>query len=188
MVEFSEADHTYTVDGTQYPSVTQVLQAEGFIDTRWYDEWSREKGKYGHRATALYDQGDLDEASLDPVLVPYLDAWKRFREDTGFLPSAVEVPLVNVRLGFAGTPDRVGTMRDGECFILDLKLGHVEPWAALQTGAYRLLIESPYRRAAVQLKGNGKPHITIHNDRQDMQIFQAALSCHNWKKNNLRRS
>jgi hypothetical protein len=136
----------------------------------------------------LYDLGDLEESSLDPVLVPYLEAWKRFRHDTGFLPSAVEVPHVNARLGFAGTPDRTGTMRDGECFILDLKLGNVEPWAAIQTGGYRLLIESPYRRAAVQLAGNGKYRVTNHNDRQDMQIFQAALSCHNWKKNNLRRS
>lgn len=183
---FDEASHTYTLDGIRYPSVTEILQAEGFIDTRWYDDWSRERGKFGHKATALYDAGELDEDSLDPILAPYLDAWKDFKENTGFVPSAIEKPVVNTRYHFAGTPDRVGTLGDLTCIIIDLKLGKPEPWAAIQTGAYRLLIESPYKRAALHLMGDGRYKLYPHNDRQDMAIFQAALACHNWKRNNLR--
>jgi hypothetical protein len=186
VLEFHEASHTYALDGTNYPSVTQILQDTGFIDTRWYDEWSREKGKHGHRATALYDIGELDESSLDPILLPYLSAWKRFRYDAGFIPSEVEQPQINTVLGFAGTPDRVGTCRHIECWIIDLKLGKPEPWAAIQTSAYRLLIGSPYKRAALHLMGNGNYKLYPHNDRQDMAIFQSALACYQWKRNNLK--
>ena len=185
-VIFSEKEHTYHLDGIAYPSVTTVLSAEGFIDARFYDDWSRERGQFGHKATALHDLNQLDEDALDPVLVPYLDAWKRFRSDTGFLPSSVEVPLVSTRYHFAGTPDRVGTFGDTSCIIIDLKLGKPEPWAAIQTAAYRLLIDSPYKRAALHLMGDGRYRLYPHTDRQDAAIFQAALACYHWKRNNLK--
>jgi len=43
---FRESDHTYWEGTIRYPSVTEILQAEGLVDTTWFDEWSRTKGTY----------------------------------------------------------------------------------------------------------------------------------------------
>lgn len=49
-VTFNKEGHIYTAGGKVYPSITQILQAEGFIDTSHYDEWSRDKGSMVHLA------------------------------------------------------------------------------------------------------------------------------------------
>jgi len=187
MFLFDREKHFYTLDGRELPSVTGILKAEGFINTRFYDEWSRARGEYVHTMTHLYDQGELDEDTLDPQLVPYLEAWKKFLKESSFQVIDSEIPLYHPQLLYAGTPDKVGLLND-QLTILDNKSGTLESWVSLQLAGYEILKGSPHKRVAVRLKPDGTYNLKEFKDRQDRDIFLAALACYQWKKNNLRRT
>lgn len=185
-VNFNETTHVYTVDGEVYPSVTQILMAEGFIDSTWFTEWSRERGKLVHLCAHLDDTGELDEDTVDPALAPYLEAYRRFKRETEFIASGSEVQMVNTSYRFAGTLDKVGTFKDATCAIIDLETGSHQPVKALQTAAYEILKGSPYKRFALQLKANGHYKLHPFTNRQDRQIFLSALTIYHWKNTYLR--
>jgi hypothetical protein len=188
MITFDPVAHTYTVDGIQYPSVTQILMTEGFIDTSFYTEWGRDKGKLAHLCVHLDDTGELDESTVDPVLAPYLDAYRRFKRESGFIVAASEWPLVNPTYRFAGTIDKIGTFKGINCSIIDVKTGAVESWAAIQLAAYEILKCEPHKRFALQLKADGNYKLHPFTDRQDKHIFLSALAVYQWKYNQKRRA
>jgi hypothetical protein len=160
-VEFIEEGHIYTdapVDGigVRYESVTTILKAEGLIDTRFYDDWSRDRGSMIHLATAYDDRNELDEENLDPVIRPYLEAWQKFRRESGFIPEKIEVPGMSTVYRYAGTPDRIGEL------------------------------PGKIKRAAVELHDDGTYKLVPFTDRQDMNIWLSVLAVHNWKRNTLK--
>ena len=179
---FDAASHTYTLEGRQLPSVTTILQAEGFIDATWFTEYGRDRGTKVHQAVEFYDAGDLDEDSLDPVLKPYLAAWKRFKEEAHVTIEASEVRLASEVYGFAGTIDKVAAIGNVKA-ILDIKSGQVQPWTGLQLAAYHILLNEPARkRYAVQLNNDGSYRLHEFKDRSDRAVFLAALTVHQWKR------
>lgn len=186
MLTFDPEKHTYALDGQVLPSVTQILTALNFIDARWYDEWSRDKGTLVHLVCHLDDTGELDDDTVDPVLVPYLDAYRQFKAQSGFIASASEVPLASAKYRYAGTPDKIGSFKDAECVIIDIKSGNVEPWAAIQLSMYQILKDSPYNRYALKLMKDGKYKLIPFKDRQDKQISLSAVACYWWQRNNLK--
>jgi hypothetical protein len=107
-VEFQERGHIYTHEGRELESVTTILGAEGFIDTAWFDDWSRDKGKAVHLACHYDDLDCLDEEDLDPVIIPYLEGWRKFRTDTGWVTELSEQPMMSSTYLYAGTPDAIG--------------------------------------------------------------------------------
>jgi hypothetical protein len=158
-VEFIAEGHIYTdatVDGIgrRYESVTSILKAEGLIDTRFYDDWSRDRGSMIHLATHYDDMGELDEETLDPVIRPYLEAWRKFRKESGFVPEVIEVPMMSINYRYAGTPDRIGQL------------------------------PGKITRAAVELHDDGGYRLIPFMDRQDFNIWLSVLAVHNFKKNN----
>lgn len=160
-VEFITEGHIYTdatIDGVgvRFESVTTILKEEGLIDARWFDDWSRDRGSMVHLATAYDDRGELDEESLDPVIAPYLEAWRKFRKESGFGPEKIEVPMQSTAYRYAGTPDRIGELP-----------GRIS-------------------RAAVELHDDGGYRLIPFKDRQDVNIWLSVLAVHNWKKNNLK--
>lgn len=156
-VEFTEEGHIYILDGVILPSVTGILKAEGFVDDRFFDEYSRERGSIVHLATHYDDLGELDEGSLDPVIVPYVEAWRRFKRESGFVVCQSEIPMANLTYRFAGKPDAVGSFPSGNL-----------------------------KRAAVELHNDGTYKLLPFTDRQDRGVFLAALACYHWKQNNLK--
>lgn len=188
MIHFDPEKHLYTVDGEPFPSVTQILQSEGFVDTAFYTDYGRERGSLAHLCIHYEDTDELDESTVDAALAPYLAAYRRFKRESGFIVSASEVPLASKVYRFAGTPDKFGSFKDAECALLDIKTGGMEPWAAIQTAAYEILKGSPYKRYGLQLKADGSYKLHPFKDRQDRQIFLAALAVYHWKHNNLRRA
>jgi hypothetical protein len=153
--EFEAEGHRYE-NGLE--SVTGILKSEGFIDTRFYDEWSRDRGSGVHLATAYDDQGELDEETVDPEIDPYLEGWRKFKAESGFIPQQIETPMMSTVYRYAGTPDRIGELP-----------GHI-------------------KRAAVELHDDGSYKLVPFTDRQDAALWLAVLAVHNWKKNNLRRA
>lgn len=154
-VEFEAEGHRY---GNGLESVTGILKAEGFIDTRFYDDWSRDKGSMVHLATHYDDIGELDEDTLDPVIVPYLEAWRKFKRESGFIVEQSEVPMMSTVYQYAGTPDVIGHFPTG-CL----------------------------KRAAVELHDDGSYKLIPFTDRQDAALWLSVLAIHRWKANNLRR-
>lgn len=174
--------HTYELDGKRLPGVTAVLKAQGFIDAAWFTEYGRDRGTKVHQAIEFYDAGDLDEDSLDPVLKPYLAAWKRFKEEAHVTIEASEVRLASEVYGFAGTIDKVATIGSTKA-ILDIKTGPVSSWVGLQLAAYHILVNEPARRRyAVQLNNDSSYRLHEFKDRSDRPVFLAALAIHNWKR------
>jgi hypothetical protein len=184
MLAFDKEKHEYRYKGVRYPSVTQILHAEGFIDTKWFTEYACNRGSYVHQIIHWYLTGELDEDTIDPTLRPYLEAWIRFTKDIGFVSEAVEKPFVSDVYRFAGTPDHIGRL-NGHNAVLDVKTGAVQPWTALQLAGYEILIKTPsIERFSLQLTEEGKYKLQHHKDRQDRQIFLSALACYQWKLNN----
>ncbi len=158
-VDFEPDGHVYTYKGQHWPSITQILKAEGFIDDRWYDEWSRDKGSMVHLAVKYDVAGTFDDYNWDPVIEPYFEGWQKFKKESGFKVSQSETPGVNTTHQYAGTPDLIGCFpKPGVC-----------------------------RRFALELNNDGKYKLVPFTDQNDFNVWLAAVSCHHWKNNNLKR-
>lgn len=175
MLTFDVATHVYSdpETGVIYPSVTQVIKEAGLLGWTVQDDadWYMDRGSAVHEATALWDRGILDESTLDPQIRPYLDAWIKFRKESGYSPKIIEKPLLHVTYRYAGTIDR-------DC--IEIKTGQYAPWHSLQIAAYAHLIDMQHKHwTSVYLHEDGrymtKTHtpIDIHNA---FKIFTAALS------------
>ena len=153
-VEFHEEGHIYTVGGAKLPSVTEILTAENFIDARFFTEESRERGSYVHLAVKLDNMGVLDEFTVDPMIFPYLDAWRRFRRESGFVIEQCEVPMASSIYKYGGTADCIGHFPSGTL-----------------------------RRAAVELHADGGYRLVPFTDKQDVPVWLSVLACYRWRIN-----
>ena len=153
-VEFDRDEHIYTRRGVILPSITQILTAEGIIDTSFYTEDGRDRGKNVHLACHLFDTGQIGEDEMDAETEPYLRAWISFKRDTGFIVVDSEKPLASKLYGFAGTPDRVGSFSSGN-----------------HPG-----------RMGVELHDDGTFKLFPFSDPQDFNLFLSILAVHNYKR------
>ncbi len=186
-LEFESAGHTYTLDGQLVPSVSEVLRP--IVDYSMVPPdvlaAAAEFGANVHLATHLFDLGELDWSTLDPLLVPYVETWKKFLDESGAIVIASEQPIAHKKLGYAGTPDRVLMWRD-QHVVPDLKSTAVVPRSVgPQTSAYAKAWQSTRGgrepgRCCVHLQ---PPKYRVHRRREstDWSVF---LSCLNiWKFN-----
>jgi hypothetical protein len=183
---FDESTHTYTLEnGVVLPSVTTVLKAEGYYGdaVKYFTEFSRDRGTYVHKIVQYHLEGCLDVDSIDAALMGYYEAWLKFECESTFKPTIIETSMVSDRIGFAGTPDLIGTFSNHES-IIDIKSGIVGPVVGLQTAAYEILYSKRAKRFSLQLKSNGNYSLMEYTNRQDSGIFAAALAGWHWKKNN----
>jgi len=188
---FDEETHTYYLGDMVLPSVTQVLKAEGFYNHRG-DPWYMERGSIIHEVTELYDLDDLDMESVDPQIMPYLQAYIKFRKESGFRPGSIEFPLCHPVYLYAGTIDRLGTIGD-EYILLDIKSGSPQKADALQLAAYHDLVmnDDECKRPAIRcynlyLRSDGTYRFPEQKNIQGHLVtFLSALHCYRWKKENL---
>lgn len=83
----------------------------------------------------------IDPASLDPAVVPFLEAWRRCRRDMGLIIRGSEVLVFHPTLRYAGTLDILATRGGGKLItdLGDIKTGSPSQGARLagpQTAAY----------------------------------------------------
>lgn len=190
-IEFEESTHIYKVNGSVIPSVTQILKEAGLIDLSFVDKdvlaYTSDLGRKVHETTELYDKGILDLESLHPLLKGYLDAWIKFRKESGFEPLIIEVMYHHPIFHYAGRIDRIGMM--GKDLIqLDLKSGTAQAAYALQSAAYTELYNANNskpnikKRFAIYLSPNGKYNLKPYTDKNDLRVFYAALTLTNYKR------
>lgn len=144
--DFDEEAHVYRVDGRIVPSVTEILSGVGLAENfmaggREIDPDvlanAAERGTMVHLAIELECLGELDEDTVDDEIWPYLEAWRQFVDDTGFLPVANEFRFYEPANDYCGTADMIGYLGD-QLTVLDLKTGSIglKPWHKYQLAAY----------------------------------------------------
>ena len=186
-LEFDEAKHEYRLEGALLPSVTQVLKPLQDFSTIPEDilERSANFGVAVHLATALWDQNDLDMDSMDVAIVPYLEAWKRFRDETKITFEAIETQVVSEKYRYAGTLDRIGFLNE-KATVIDIKTGVVNPTIGVQLAGYLVAWNEAHvlkvtRRASVSLRKDGSYRLDFWDDKSDWATFLSLLQIHNWQ-------
>lgn len=196
-LRFDEPSHTYWVGAQRLPSVSEVLlPIQDFSGIpRNVLEAKANLGKVIHASAALDDVGDLDESTVYPLAQPYLDAWRKFRREfERFEFSLIEKPLVDTKLGFAGTPDRLAFDERGKGWVIDIKSTvEISPVVGVQLAAYGALAQQHFRDlfsatgvqhlnyAAVQLKPDGKYVFEEIRAASEWPTFLSLLNVRNWK-------
>jgi hypothetical protein len=198
---FQEDGHRYFIDGVEALSVTKVLEMAGLgVDYARVPfhilERAKIRGQYVDEACDLLDGCRLDETSLDPTLVPYVEAYRACRRSEPFTPcapagaSSFQHVVWSKRLGLAGKLDRTGVW-SGARFVADLKATRLVSWTyGIQIALYVVLLllddgvelgkpmERAFpsvRRKVIQLKDDGTYQIAHYDDPEDLTTAIAAL-------------
>ena len=183
-IQYDDATHTYRDKFGVVPSVTQVIHNVLMTEEerRHYHghEEAMLRGRHVHTACRLWSDGELDEDSLDPRLVPYVDGWKLFAQESAFVCCAWEQLVYSRRERYAGRYDvrgRIGERRT----LADIKSGATAPWTVgVQLAGYaRAGGLGAIDRLCVHLPGNGKYRAIECKQRTDERVFLAALTVHN---------
>lgn len=185
-IEFDAATHRYKLDGKSVPSVTQtlgVLQDFRFVDANVLKR-AQDFGNAVHKMVQLWEEDDLDMATVDPALVPYLDGYLLWRSH--FAPEIVkcEVVVGHKSYGYAGTLDLLavkGTRR----VLVDVKSGTsktVGPQTAAYKAAYESMVaERIHERRCLTLTATG-PKCMKLDDASDWSLFLSCLNVHNYRE------
>lgn len=195
MLVFNEELHEYRFNGEIIPSVTGILKP--LIDYSMIHpatlQAASELGTMVHQTTELFDLGMLDEEDLDPILQPYLDAWKQFRNEVEFVPDTVECRLYHPTFRYCGTSDRTGSIRGRKAVVDIKKMMTLGPVIGPQLAAYKEMhnldgsgIEKRY---ALGLRPDGTYRLQEYTDPSDLACFMSLLTIHkaqatidNWRK------
>jgi len=187
---YNEETHTYTLNGVELPSVTQIITSIGLVDYSMANkdllEYKADIGRKVHRTIELYDNNELDDSELHPLLKNYLEQWKKFKKDFGLHIIESEIKMFHPIYKYAGTIDVLGRI-DDYYVIIDIKSGGEIPAHSIQTSAYKEMIEKNTkikirRRFAVYLTEEN--YNVVEHKNKDLNIFLSALSIYNWKKKN----
>lgn len=184
MIDLDRTTHTYSPN---LPSVTQILKDAGLINTQWFTDEARDRGSMIHLACEYYDQGDLNESSIDPDISGYLEAYKAFKRYAQYEPEWIEVPQKDPTGVYAGTADRIVISRPRS--LDDIKSGPYQPWHRIQSAAYVNMMDDPFsfERRGIYLKASGTYSIRVFPKTEymhDLAIFQSALNLYYWKRRN----
>jgi len=201
-LRFKPETHEYSWDETPVPSVTQVIDYFSLMDTRFYPEWVKDRGRAVHLACEYDDDGSLDESSLDPRIMGRVRGYRKFEAEIEHAWEMTETRLYHPVYRFAGTLDRAGFMYiNGKLcqVVLDLKSGANLPCYWLQLAGYVLLVtiihkeKNPlnWHRVVLQLNDDGtyKPHVLPQETlMSDIAAFVGYVNAMHWEiANNMNR-
>jgi len=189
LVTYNDERHEYRYGGVVIPSVTQCIAPlySGAFDKipQAVLERKTEIGKAVHLATELYDEGVLEESSLDDVVRGYFEGWKKFTAEHKCEWLGIEERVFHPSHKYAGKLDRKGFV-DGRLFYIDIKTVSVVCKATgVQLAGYleadshmlpfNLKMMKP-RRAAIQLKPDGRYEWHEFEDANDWPTFISCLT------------
>lgn len=182
MLEFNSETHTYTFNGCVVPSVTQILKSTGFIDTTFYKNDAAERGTYIHSVLEAIDKNPTKTVEYVPDVNGYVEAWERFKRESGITFLEIEQKVFSSKFQYAGTIDRIGNL-GGQITIIDIKTGAFQHWHSLQTAAYELLADrnEDVLRACVYLEKSGKFKMICNKGAVNTDTFLHALAICQWK-------
>ncbi len=175
--------------GVRLPSVTEVLALSGMTDYSMVDPLvlahAAERGQRVHEWIELEEGGYVEAGTEpDPLIAPYVSAWRLFQKETGWRAEAVEEVVVNRVFRYAGTLDQRGWlgMQAPAKALLDVKcVAALQPSTALQLEGYSCCLEEPHRRYALRLCPNGTYRLECYRRVADRHDWLAAVRVAHWK-------
>lgn len=186
ILTFDAESHAYWCRGVKVPGVTTILKP--LIDFSHIDPdvlaAKADLGTRVHEACHFLDEDDLDEETIEADVEPYLEAWKRFKRETGAVVLLSEQRVHETLLGFAGTLDNV-LLIDGKKWLADKKTAlQVPASAGPQTAAYQRALgdATVQHRAVVRLHPDGTYHFDPLTGADDFAVFMACLAIHRFKE------
>lgn len=189
---FDQERHEYRWNGAVVPSVTQVLAPLYDFGGIPRDVLARKAsiGTATHLACELIDQGqELDPESIDPAVAPYVDAYRRFLDESKPTVIACEQRVFHPMLRYAGTLDRVYEI-DGRRLLVDLKTtAEIHAAVGVQLAGYLGTwqeLKPSMERAALQLRNDGTYRLVTFSDQGDWPLFLSLLNLHRWKTKHAR--
>lgn len=174
---FDERLHRYTIASRVVPSVSQILQplaamAYGGIAAQVLFNAAR-LGTAVHACTECLDEGELDEDSVAPSWVSYVNAYCAWKESVQ--PEIIAIELRLACSKFGGTIDRIVKI-DGQLWIIDLKTtSQIHKHVGAQLAAYAALAErhlktTGFRRAAAPPRRHlQSPGVLVNHRRNVLQ-------------------
>lgn len=197
MIHFDPIQHAYTLDGKRLPNVTGILAplSEYAGIPRHILDAAAERGNNVHKAVELYLWDMLDEDSLAEEYRPYLEAFKKFQQETGFEAAFIEERVYHRDLMYAGTIDLGGTlpprgrMKKSKFALIDIKttfrlMQSVGPQIAAYFEAWNS--HKPARpfeeRFGLQLKKDGTYVLKPYTSSTDFNVFRSCLAVHNYMR------
>lgn len=117
-IDFDEKTHTYRIGSKKIPGVSEILKKVGLVKSyEGIDPYFAQRGVATHLANELWLNGKLDELSLDPQIVPFHKAFRKYVEKTGYKPRDVEKVYYHPELAYACRIDYYGDglLIDAKC-------------------------------------------------------------------------
>lgn len=139
-IRFDEAAHKYYVGDREIPGVSFLMEHMGVKPGLFrLDPFYAIRGRYIHKACHLDMQGKLDDSTIDPQIMGYVDAWRKFRALTQAKMHSMETLVYSEDWQYCGTYDFLGWINDGATLtLLDIKSGAAARWQLAQLAAYAL--------------------------------------------------
>ena len=177
-IDFDEISHTYTVDGKDKPSVTQILKAVGLFPDFWGNDedlaWYMRRGSMVHKGVEHILEWMIDsEESVthekavstinhyieaqDEEIQGYLRSFRDFifEKTMEVYPIATERKVYTHKYDFCGTIDMTANIYClGKVWaeaVIDFKCGQPEPEYAFQTAGYVLGMGDPLNSQRLRL-------------------------------------
>ena len=183
-VEFTHEGHKYTVDGRVIPSVSQILEDVGLVDTRWFKPEHATRGIIVHELLELIDKGLMDPRDVEEDFKGYVGAYLLFKEECNVKINEIEKIVVNKDFQYAGRIDRLCQINHVSS-ILDIKTGVKCRWHPVQLFAYHYALplnSIGSATFAVHLKDNGKYKLEKYWSSHYTQVWMAALTIYQYKQ------
>lgn len=141
-------------------------------------QYARTRGIAVDKAIELYHAGTLDMASLDPVVIPFFEAYLKFLDENNNYKFISAKQRRYSNLGYAGEIDLIFESPSGY-WITDIKVtSKLYPSVRYQLAGYAGLYKSESNRMALLLKKDGKYKVEAYCDPEDWEIFSNALNCY----------
>lgn len=140
-------------------------------------------GRAVHLATHYHDMGTLDISTVSDEIKPYLEAYVRFKEDTGFKVLETERPVANLEWGYACTPDRFGKMKGQGDVVVELKKAMPQEWHHVQVEAQAMCFPGNPDKFLIQLlkTGKWKPHLATAQEKKRYRgLWLSAVSIYHF--------
>ncbi len=162
VIDFVEATHTYLVNGTEMPSVTQIIR---HLSSDHYAaiapsvlDYARRRGSMIHEILQMMDYGV--DVEFPQEILGYVKAYLAFCRDYRPVWEGIEQVVYDGRRGVCGTVDRHGLI-GGRRWVVDIKNKKAPTRDnyisdCCQTAAYAEALGYPYaKRVALYLREDG---------------------------------
>lgn len=192
---FTEDPHEYHLDGVRLPSVTEIIAevggACGLSPTYPVGNY-RVRGQRVHQASALYDQGVLDQYEIGASIAPYIEGWKKAMVDFPMDWEKIEYQIYDPVLCVAGTTDRFGRNKARRRVVADIKSGKTGKETGLQLAGYVLMLsrlgllgsDDPLDvvRIKFELSDEGNYKAVQYSNSADFTTWEALVRLYQWKR------